>query len=266
MSEHDQSAGVGDDSDPVEPGARLHARLDRLERLLQPEERALARAERTVVPAWRRITEGEPRWPVSLFVVAAIALQLTLPQRLAVLPRFLLPALALVLLAGLVSANPKRISRHSPRLRALSMALIAVLSVANAFSAGRLIVGLIQGTEGQDAGPLLATGATIWLINVIVFGLWYWELDRGGPGARANAHREHPDFLFPQMESPDLAPQHWEPGFVDYLYVSFTNATAFSPTDVSPLTAWTKMTMLIQSAISLSTVGLVIARAVNILQ
>jgi uncharacterized membrane protein len=264
MSEQDTPSAADSGGENWE--ARLHGRLERLEDLLQPEAQALKRVEHTVAPAWRRVTEGEPRWPVSLFVVIAIGLQLTLPQRLAVLPRFVLPALALVLLIGLVSANPKRISRHSPRLRAASMALIGLLSVANAVSAGRLIVGLIQGTEGKDAGPLLANGAAIWLTNVIVFALWYWELDRGGPGARANAHREYPDFLFPQMENPELAPDHWEPGFVDYLYVSFTNATAFSPTDVLPLTPWTKLTMLIQEAISLSTVGLVIARAVNILQ
>jgi uncharacterized membrane protein len=264
MSE--QEAPSTDDPGAEHWEARLHARLERLEDLLQPEAQALQRVEHTVAPAWRRVTEGEPRWPVSLFVVVAIGLQLTLPQRLAVLPRFVLPALALVLLIGLVSVNPKRISRHSPRLRAASMALIGLLSVANAVSAGRLIVGLIQGTEGKDAGPLLANGAAIWLTNVIVFALWYWELDRGGPGARANAHRHYPDFLFPQMENPELAPEHWEPGFVDYLYVSFTNATAFSPTDVLPLTPWTKLTMLAQEAISLSTVGLVIARAVNILQ
>jgi uncharacterized membrane protein len=263
MVDRDEPAG---DAPSEHWGARLHARLDKLEDLLRPEAQALQRAERTVAPAWRRVTEGEPRWPVSLFVVLAIALQLTLPQRLAVLPRFVLPALALALLIGLVSANPRRISRHSPRLRAASMILIGLISVANAVSAARLIIGLIQGTEGKTAGPLLANGAAIWLTNVIVFALWYWELDRGGPGARANGLRHYPDLLFPQMESPELAPEHWEPGFIDYFYVSFTNGTAFSPTDVMPLTPWTKLTMLAQEAISVTTVALVIARAVNILQ
>jgi uncharacterized membrane protein len=123
----------------------------------------------------------------------------------------------------------------------------------------------VQGTEGQDAGPLLITGAAIWLTNVIVFSLWYWELDRGGPVARAHATRAHPDFLFAQMQNPELAPSDWEPGFADYLYLSFTNATAFSPTDVLPLSRWAKLTMMLQSAVSLATVALVIARAVNIL-
>ena len=246
--------------------AKLHARMEGLEKLLQPEVRAVQRVEHSVTPAWRRVTEGEPRWPVSLFVLVAIALQLTVPQRLALLPRYLLPALALALLIGLVSANPKRIGRHSRRLRTASIVLIGILTAANTTSAVRLIVGLIQVTEGKEAVPLLSIGAAIWLTNVIVFALWYWEMDRGGPGAHANAHRDHPDFLFPQMESPSLAPDHWEPGFVDYFYLAFTNGTAFSPTDVMPLTTSAKLAMLAQEAISLSTVALVIARAVNILQ
>jgi len=112
---------------------------------------------------------------------------------------------------------------------------------------------------------LLLTGGAIWLTNVIAFGVWYWELDRGGPAARAHATRQHPDFLFAQMQTPELAPDDWEPAFVDYLYVSFTNAAAFSPTDVLPLSRWAKLTMLVQSAVSLSTVALVVARAVNTL-
>jgi uncharacterized membrane protein len=175
--------------------------------------------------------------------------------------------LALALLIGLVTSNPRRINRESVQLRVASMVLIAVLSLANAISAERLIAELLRSApEVSDAGPLLATGGAIWLTNVIVFALWYWELDRGGPAARARGRREHPDFLFPQMENPDLAPPEWEPTFADYFYVSFTNATAFSPTDVLPLTSWAKMTMLLQSVISLSTVALVIARAVNILK
>ncbi|MFN8036370.1 MAG: hypothetical protein U0V73_10585 [Acidimicrobiia bacterium] len=99
-----------------------------------------------------------------------------------------------------------------------------------------------------------------------MFALWYWEFDRGGPLDRAAGVQPYPDFLFPQMASPELAPPDWEPGFVDYLYVSFTNATAFSPTDTMPMTQWAKLTMLVQSAISVIAVALVIARAVNILR
>ena len=242
--------------------------MERWEELLRdgPEGRVLRDVERLAVPAWRRVTQGEPRWPVSLAVLAAIGMQLALPPRLALLPRPVLPAVALALLVGLVTSNPRHINRDSRGLRATSMILVAVLTLANITSAARLIAGLINGTEGQDAGPLLLVGGAIWLTNVIVFALWYWEFDRGGPVARAHAHREHPDFLFPQMQAPELAAPDWEPGFADYFYLSFTNATAFSPTDVLPMTPWTKMTMLVQSVVSLTTVALVIARAVNILK
>jgi hypothetical protein len=163
-------------------------------------------------------------------------------------------------------ANPHRINRESSAIRMLSLVLVASLSLANAFSVARLAVGLVQGTEGENAGPLLVTGGAIWLTNVIIFGLWYWEFDRGGPVARANATRVYPDFQFVQMTSPQLASPDWEPAFGDYLYLSFTNAAAFSPTDVLPLTRWAKTAMTVQAAVSIVTVALVVARAVNILK
>jgi uncharacterized membrane protein len=171
-----------------------------------------------------------------------------------------------VLLVALVIANPHRVNRESRLLRMLSLTVAALLSLANAWSVARLVIGLVNGTEGSSAGPLLGSGAVIWLTNVIVFGLWYWEFDRGGPAARANADRPYPDFLFVQMTSPQLAPPDWEPGFGDYLYLSFTNATAFSPTDVMPMSRWAKMGMTLQSGVSIMTVALVVARAVNILK
>ena len=116
------------------------------------------------------------------------------------------------------------------------------------------------------AGPLLVTGGAIWLTNIIVFGLWYWEFDRGGPVARAHGTRPYPDFQFVQMTSPELAPPDWEPAFADYLYLAFTNASAFSPTDVMPLSRWAKLAMTLQSVISIVTVALIVARAVNILK
>jgi len=129
----------------------------------------------------------------------------------------------------------------------------------------RLVIGLVNGTEGKSAGSLLITGGMIWLTNVIVFALWYWEFDRGGPASRANADRTYPDFQFVQMATPQLAPPDWEPAFADYLYLAFTNAAAFSPTDVMPMSRWAKMGMTLQAAISIVTVALVVARAVNIL-
>jgi uncharacterized membrane protein len=244
----------------------IRERLGRLERLVDPERRILQGVEEKVVlPAWRRVTRGEPRWPVTLGIIAAVAMQASLPERVATRPRWLLPGLALVMLVALVTSHTPRIERRSPGLRRLSLVLIGVLSVANAWSAGRLVVALVQGRADKNPTSLLLTGSAIWLTNVIEFCLWYWELDRGGPVARVYATRAHPDFLFVQMQTPELSPPDWEPAFVDYLYLSFTNATAFSPTDVLPLSRWAKLMMMLQSIVSLVTVALVIARAVNIL-
>jgi uncharacterized membrane protein len=241
----------------------LHERLGELERRVAPGERPGPRP----VPAWRRPTKGEARWQAALAVAVAVALQYPLRGRLALVhPFWLLPTLQGLLLILLVMANPHRINNESRAIRLLSLALAALLSLANAWSVVRLVVGLVQGTEGENAGPLLITGGIIWLINVIVFALWYWEFDRGGPVARANADRMYPDFQFVQMASPGLAPPDWEPEFADYLYLSFTNATAFSPTDTMPLSRWAKLGMTIQAAISIVTIALVVARAVNILR
>ncbi len=252
----------------VHPGAlgEMREHLAKLEHMLDPQHRWTAPTGEPLVPAWRRVTTGEARWPVSVAMVAAIVLQVALPDRLNLSSRFLLPAIEAALLVVLVAVNPRRIDRASRPLRSLGLTLIAVASMANAYSAARLVIGLVNGTEGEAAGALLSTGAAIYLTNILVFALWYWELDRGGPAGRALAVRTDPDFLFPQMATPHIADPQWEPGFADYLYVSFTNATAFSPTDTMPLTRWAKMIMLLQSAISLVTVALVVARAVNILK
>jgi uncharacterized membrane protein len=248
------------------PPGELQARLERLEAMIDPEIKATRHVGSRLVPAWRRVTAGEARWQAGVAIAVAIGLQFVVPDRLSMGPGSLLPAAEAVLLIALLIANPGRIDRRSPHLRSLSLGLIAVMSLANAASAGQLIVGVVRGTAGKDAGELLTVGGAIWLTNVIVFALWYWELDRGGPAARAMATKEHLDFLFPQMASPEVATPEWEPQFPDYFYLSFTNATAFSPTDTLPLTRWTKMLMLLQSAVSLSTVALVIARAINILK
>ena len=220
-----------------------------------------------VKPAWRRRTVGEPRWQVAACTAVAIGLQVAVPGRLVVLrPVWVLPALEGVLLLALVLANPHRINRQSRVLRMLGLALATLISFANAWSVVSLAEGLVRGTEGENAGPLLVTGGAIWLTNVIVFALWYWEFDRGGPVARALGTDPYPDFLFVQMTSPQLAPPDWEPAFADYLYLAFTNAAAFSPTDVMPLSRWAKLAMTVQSAISILTVALIVARAVNILK
>ena len=249
------------------PVADVHGLLARLEELVgRPTSGSVQALEGQVGAAWRRVTEEEPRVQVTIGVFVAIALMLALPARVANHPRWVLPGVAAVLLLAVFVAKSGRFERRAALVRGVSLALIAVLSLSNATSAGRLIVDLVRGEGVRDPARLLLTGAAIWLTNVIVFGLWYWEFDRGGPVARAVATQPYPDFVFPQMTSPDLASPEWEPGFVDYLYVSFTNALAFSPTDTMPMTRWAKLTMLAQSLISVVTVALVIARAVNILR
>ncbi|HLJ98512.1 MAG TPA: hypothetical protein VKU39_01250 [Streptosporangiaceae bacterium] len=255
--------------------ASLHRRLDDLEHAVarRVEEtcaaffRAPQAAAGPVKPAWQRRTKGERRWQVAASTAVAIGLQVAVPGRLAVLrPVWILPALQGILLLTLFLANPHRIDRESRALRMLGLTLAALISFANAWSVVNLAIGLVHGTEGENAGPLLVTGGAIWLTNVIVFGLWYWEFDRGGPVARALGTHPYPDFQFVQMASPDLAPPDWEPAFADYLYLAFTNASAFSPTDVMPLSRWAKLGMSLQSVISIVTVALIVARAVNILK
>jgi hypothetical protein len=271
-SENDERAprDPPDDNALIMDGIRgLHARLDQLEgrlvptRLTRPDGPP-GRGGPGFVPAWQRPTKGETRWSVVIAVAIAVSLQGALPGWLVLHPAWLLPVLEVLLLAALLIANPYRINKESRPLRLLGLSVAALLSLANAYSVARLVVGLVQGTEGNSAGPLLVTGGMIWLINVVVFGLWYWEFDRGGPAARANADRLYPDFQFAQMATPQLAPPDWEPAFGDYLYLSFTNATAFSPTDVLPMSRWAKMGMTVQAAVSIVTVALVVARAVNI--
>jgi len=216
-------------------------------------------------PAWRRETQTEQRWAVAGAIAVALALQLPLPQTMTFLPIWLLPALTFALLVALLIANPGRISKHSVVERRVGLTVGFLVSAANALNGVQLIRHILDGTIGDNAVELLATGADIYVTNIIVFALWYWEFDRGGPGPRAMGAREYPDFLFPQMASPDMAPKDWEPRYVDYLYLSFTNATAFSPTDVLPMRPWAKLAMMAQSIVSLVIVVLVVARAVNVL-
>jgi uncharacterized membrane protein len=215
--------------------------------------------------AWGVACKEERRWPALLAVVVAIGLQLVLPDQVTegMGGRWLLPALEVGLLLVLLVGNPGRISAEESRLRLVGLSLIALISVANVISLLELIHALLYGSKATGR-PLIYASLPIWLTNVLVFGLWYWELDRGGPARRQlSAHRQ-PDFLFPQMSTPGASPG-WGPMFLDYAYTSFTNATAFSPTDTMPLTPWAKSLMAMQSLASLVTVAVVVSRAVNIL-
>jgi len=209
--------------------------------------------------------DAEPFWPAQLTAGAALLLYLTLPHSLIMGPKGLVPAVEGVLLAGLVITTPRRHHRQSPRVRAVVVGLLALVSLTTLVSLILLARFLLAGSH-TGGHTLLFAGAVLWLTNVVVFGIWYWELDAGGPGKRlgADARTTTSDFLFAQMTQPQLA-AGWRPGSVDYLYTSYTNATAFSPTDTMPLSAVAKLLMAIQSLTALVTILLVVARAVNAL-
>ncbi|MEC3917788.1 hypothetical protein [Nocardia sp. CDC160] len=218
------------------------------------------------VPAWARKTAGESRWAATAAIIGILVVQFFLPREFEAGPRWLVPSIGLALLVILAVANPIRLDREEIWLRRLSLLLMAVLGFALVWSVYHLVLGLIHGTVSDNAAGLLTSGGAVWLSNVLVFALWYWDFDRGGPAARAHARKPYPDFLWVQMQNPTLTDPEWEPQFPDYLYLSFTNATAFSPTDVMPMSRWAKTLMMVQSAVSLVTVSLVIARAVNVLK
>ena len=252
---------------PLPPSDRwaeqLHNRLERIESLLDEPQQP---GEQQQPPAWQRHTRGEPRWAVSLALCVAVTVQLMLPERLTVDPHWLLPALELALMVALLAANPHTRVERRPGVRMLGLLLAAAVSLANGWSAVYLVRDLLHSDSGVGAVSLLTTGGGIWLTNIIAFSLWYWEWDRGGPALRAMGTHKHPDLLFPQMQQEGIAPADWEPQYLDYLYVAFTNATAFSPTDTMPLSRWAKLLMTIQSVVSLLTLALIVARAVNVLQ
>lgn len=222
------------------------------------------------IPAWRLDNRGESLWPIRATLVVAVLLQVVLPAEFALSPRWGTLTIEIMLLAALSVVHARefsgRIDHHSKVLRPASLAMVAVVTAANTASAIRLVVGLVDGSLSRDPVELLVTGGAIWVTNIIVFGMWYWELDRGGPGRRADGTGEQPPgMVFPQMTDGELASPGWFPEFVDYLYLSFTNAAAFSPTDVMPYARWAKLMMMGQSIVSLGLVALVIARAINVL-
>ena len=219
-----------------------------------------ARAPRTYPPPG----SVESIWPAQLTVLIAAGLQLTLPSRLTVRPSWLLPALEGALAIGLLAATPRQLEHEHNVRRRVAVGLVALVSAANVFSLVALTHYLLH-HEVSNGRQLIIAGVLIWLTNFLIFGLWYWEIDRGGPGKRAAGTDDPPDFLFPQMADDQIEPRDWRPKFIDYLYVSLTNATAFSPTDTMPLTQTAKCIMGLQSIVSLVTIGLVVSRAVNIL-
>ena len=180
-------------------------------------------------------------------------------------PEWALPLIEGVLLVALIAADPGAITRRSRELRVASIVLVSVLVLGALWSTAQLIDDLIHGGAATNsAEDLLEAGSAVWFSTIIAFALLYWELDGGGAAARVHQVPVHPDLAFPQLLNPGIGPPGWRPRFVDYLYLSFTNSTAFSPTDVMPLVPWAKFAMSVQAVISLAILGLVIARAVNV--
>jgi hypothetical protein len=210
------------------------------------------------------VTRYDPFWGGQLVLAVAILLQLSLSEKLTLGSRYLLPGLEAAALIALTAAAPHPRMRRSPVRRHLALTLIGLVTAANCYSLVMLVHNLLRGGK-TDARALIGSGVVLWVTNVLLFGVWYWQLDGGGPSARRLKRKPHPDFLFVQMTATTFAPRGWHPTLVDYLYTSFTNATAFSPTDTMPLTPLAKALMAAQSLIALVTVGLVVARAVNIL-
>jgi hypothetical protein len=204
---------------------------------------------------------------MALAVLAAGVLRAVLPPELRTGDsRWVFIVVILVLLSVMIIGDPGRIDRDSAWLRVLTGTLIGLISAVNASAAVRLVAGIIGSAKfSNDANILLASGGAIWLSNVIAFGLWYWDLDRGGAAARARGSGSQPAFVFPEMTNAQYVRADWYPRFMDYLHLSFTTATAFSPTDVSAIRPWAKLMMMAEEAISLVVAVLVISRAVNIL-
>lgn len=215
--------------------------------------------------AWGLVSPSEPRWPATLSIVVIAALNFLLPGKFTLGPPWLIPALEMLIVIPLSIAAPRRRPEEKRWEQFAGMTLIAIANIANVASLFLLVHQLIFNGKDITGKELLYSSVAIWLTNVVVFALWYWEIDRGGPDDRLRADHGQPDFLFPQMVTPGCSHAAWTPSFFDYLYLAFTNGTAFSPTDTMPLTAPAKMLMLVQSLASLATIAIVASRAINIL-
>jgi hypothetical protein len=210
---------------------------------------------------------AEKRWPMAFTLLLAMAVPLVLPPRFSFGPPWAVPVAEALLLVAIVAIDRGRIDRRSAAGRALSLGLMAVLVTSAAVAASRLVVDLVEGgPETNSPTDLLKTGFLVWFYTIIAFTFLYWLLDGGGPESRFLAPREFPELAFPAQLNLGVAPRGWRPEFFDYLYLGFTDATAFSPTDVMPLARWAKLAMTVQAVSSLMILGLVIARAVNILK
>jgi uncharacterized membrane protein len=216
------------------------------------------------ISAAEELGRDDPLWPGQLAILAALVLYFVLPPKLTIGPNWIVPSAELLVLAALVAATPRR-GRTRRRRRVIALTVVLVATLANLVAVGLLTHYLITGGHARGA-DLINGGLLIWCTNTLLFAVWFWELDRGGPvPPRDGEPPLAPDFLFPQMTDAKYAEPGWKPRFSDYLYVSLTNQTAFSPTDTMPLTTRAKLLMGVQGVASLITVGIIVARAVNIL-
>jgi uncharacterized membrane protein len=208
---------------------------------------------------------AERRWPMATAVIVATLLFLVTPHRGRIPGWWLGPVVQLVLLGFLIAQDPGRIDRRSVTLNRVMAALLVFMTLGTVAAVTVLAVDILAGVSGVTATVLLGRGAAIWVENVILFSLWYWQVDRGGPAERAAGSPIPPSFAFPENATPELVSAGWRPTYPDYLYLAYTNATAFSPTDTLPVRRWAKLTMMVQSTLSLVIAVLVLARAINIL-
>ena len=229
------------------------------------EPKPASRPAIELAPAAER---GERWWPVALAIIVVAGLHVILPARYRVQPAWVVPAVLLTLVAVLIAGDPGRIDRQKTWLRILTGTVIGVIAAANLLAALRLVVDILTNNRLylQNPGGLLAVGGVIWVTNVVAFGLWYWDLDRGGAAARAHHPGRNPAFVFPEMQYTEYVATAWVPRFIDYLSLAFWTAMAFSPTDTSAIKPWAKLLMILEACVSLGLGALVIARAVNILK
>ena len=215
--------------------------------------------------AWGCVGPAEPRWHAAIAIVGAAGLNVLLPGKFTLGPPWLIPLIEMAILIPLLIVSPRRSPHEGKGVQIAAVTMIAIANAANVASLFFLIRELLFDSKNITGLALLYSSVAIWLTNIIVFALWYWELDRGGPHERMCEDHREPDFLFPQMVTPGCSVPDWTPSFIDYFYTSFTNATAFSPTDTMPLTPWAKSLFLIEAAASLATIAIVASRAINIL-
>ena len=218
------------------------------------------------VPSWQIPTDPESRWPAFGAAIVVIAGQTWVAVSLSLSPVWLFPVISALLLVVSVAVYLPPRTEPSPLMRALAVSLVGMLVIANAVSLVKLVSDIFVGNSGLDPVGLLLVGIVLWIVNIAIFALVYWELDGDGPEVRADGYRDFPDLVFPQQQSDQqgLAPADWKPTFPDYVYVSLTAATAFSPTDAMPYSKRVKLVMGVESTMSLAIVAMIVARAINV--